>query len=95
MKLTWTRRALRQLSDAHDYIAFENPAAARQVVERVAHATLHLLEHPKIGKPGRVSGTHEWIVAGTAYFIVYVLAGDTVQIIRLLHGKQSWPPKPR
>lgn len=95
MKLTWTRRALRQLSDAHDYIAYENPVAARQVVERIAHAARHLLEHPKIGKPGRVSGTREWIVAGTPYFVVYVQAGDAVQIIRLLHGKQGWPPKRR
>ncbi|HET7921672.1 MAG TPA: type II toxin-antitoxin system RelE/ParE family toxin [Gammaproteobacteria bacterium] len=95
MKLKWTRRALRQLLDAQEYIAQENPAAAKQVVDRIATAASRLLYHPKMGRTGRVAGTHELIVNRTTYFIVYVLMNDTVQIVRVLHGKQDWPPKRR
>ena len=93
MKLKWTHRALRQVDDAFAYIAQDNPTAAQQVVERIAEASRKLLDHPNIGKPGRVAGTREWVVTGTPYTIFYVLTGDTVEIIRVLHSKQSWPPK--
>lgn len=93
MKLKWTHRALHQVDEAFVYIAQDNPTAAQQVVERIAEASRKLLDHPNIGKPGRVAGTHEWVVTGTPYIIFYVLTGDTVEIIRVLHSKQSWPPK--
>ena len=93
LKLKWTHRALRQLLDAQEYIARENPAAAKQVVERVAAAASRLLHHPKLGRVGRIAGTYELVVNRTPYFVVYVLMDDTVQIVRVLHGKQSWVPK--
>ncbi len=94
LKLKWTRRALRQLLDAQEYIARENPAAAKHVIERIAAAAGRLLHHPRMGRAGRITGTHELIVNRTPYFIVYVLVNDTVQILRVLHSKQDWPPKP-
>jgi len=42
---------------------------------------------------GRIAGTYELVVNRTPYFVVYVLMDDTVQIVRVLHGKQSWVPK--
>jgi toxin ParE1/3/4 len=93
LRLKWTQRALRQLLDAQEHIARENPTAAKQVVERIATAASRLLHYPMMGRVGRISGTHELVVNRTPYFIVYVLMGDTVQIVRVLHGKQSWPPQ--
>ena len=93
MKLKWTHRALRQVDDAFAYIAQDNLTAAQQVVERIAEASRRFLDHPDIGKPGRVAGTREWVVTGTPYIIFYVVKDDTVEVIRVLHGKQSWPPK--
>jgi len=92
LKLKWTRRALRQLAEAQDYIAKDNPTAARQIAERIAEAARLLLTQPEMGRPGRIAGTREWVVQRTQYFLVYRLYEDTLQILRVLHGKQDWPP---
>ena len=50
-----------------------------------------LADHPRLGRPGRVRGTRELVVAGTPYVIAYRIEADAVVILRLLHGKQKWP----
>lgn len=91
MKLKWTRRALEQLIEAQDYIAQDNPSAARQVGERTAEATNLLLTQPRMGSRGRVVGTREWVVRRTPYFLVYKQKDDELIILRVIHGKQHWP----
>jgi plasmid stabilization system protein ParE len=62
LKLKWTKRALHQLKTAQDYIAQENPRAAYEVAERIKEAAELLLSQPRMGRPGRVKDTHEWVV---------------------------------
>lgn len=92
MKLKWTRRALQQLIDAQNYIAQDNPIAARRIGEEIAAATHLLLTQPEMGRPGRVVGTREWVVKQTPYFLVYELRDDTLWVLRVIHGKQHWMP---
>lgn len=91
LKLKWTRQALEQLVEAQDYIAQDNPRAAREVGKRVAEATSLLLTQPRIGHRGRVAGTREWVVRRTSYFLVYKLEDEQLTILRVIHGKQHWP----
>ena len=42
-------------------------------------------------RTGRVPLTRELIVGGTPWIIVYRVRADVVEIIRVLHGAQSWP----
>jgi toxin ParE1/3/4 len=49
--------------------------------------------HPEIGRPGRVRGTREFVIAGTPYLPAYRFAGDVVTVLRLLHGARRWPRK--
>jgi len=90
LKLKWTRRALQQLTNAQDYISQDNPVAANQVATRIVEATQLLLTQPMMGRKGRVAGTYEWVVKQTPYLIVYVINDDTLQILRVIHSKQSW-----
>lgn len=91
LKLKWTSRALSQFSDALHYIAENNPAAADAVAKRIAAATRLLLEQPRAGRPGRISGTYEWVVKRTPYLIAYTVNDDQLIILRVIHGKQRWP----
>ena len=63
MKLRWTRLALQDLRHLHEYIAEENPLAASRMVVRIQDATQRLTKHPQMGRPGRVQGTRELIIA--------------------------------
>lgn len=55
--LTWTEPALSDLNDIAEYIALENPPAARALVQRVFAAVERLERHPASGKvPSELEG---------------------------------------
>jgi addiction module RelE/StbE family toxin len=91
LKLKWTKRALRQLIEAQDYIARDDPQAAQAVAQRIAKAGRLLPTQPWIGRNGRIEGTREWVVKQTPYLLVYAIEDDTVQIVGVIHSKQRWP----
>lgn len=91
MTLKWTRRALRDMQHLHDYIADDNPAAARRMVARIREAASHLRRSPQMGKRGRVEDTRELVIAGTPCIVVYRLESEQVQIVAVIHGAQRWP----
>ena len=49
-RLIWTDSALSDLNDIAEYIALENPAAAKTLVHRVFSSVERLEEHPSSGK---------------------------------------------
>ena len=91
MKLVWTRLAGSDRKDIRDYIAKDNPAAALALDELISAKTSHLIRHPDIGRPGRVTGTRELVIHRN-YILVYDVAGDLVRVLRVLHAARQWPP---
>lgn len=91
MRIVWTEPALRDLAAARDYIARDNPPAADQQVVRVLAAVESLLQFPEVGRPGRREGTRELVVSRTPYIVPYRLRGQSIEILRVLHGRQRWP----
>ncbi|MFH1029409.1 MAG: type II toxin-antitoxin system RelE/ParE family toxin, partial [Pseudomonadota bacterium] len=68
-----------------------NPSAAQRMAERVQEAVEYLLDHPDMGRPGRVSGTRELVVSGTPFIVVYRVIAPVIQILRVLHYARKWP----
>jgi toxin ParE1/3/4 len=93
MRIRWLRTALRNLDQHVDHIAKDDPIAARNAVQRIRVAVDQLADYPNMGRTGRVPLTRELIVGGTPWIIVYRVRADVVEIIRVLHGAQSWPPQ--
>ena len=93
MRVKWLRTALRNLDDEATYIATDDPAAARQVVERVLTAVATLEEQPALGRPGRVPGTRELVVLKTRYVVPYRVRGDAIEILRVFHTSRRLPPQ--
>jgi len=91
MEIKWVRLALDDLDAAGEFIARDNPEAAGRVLKRIWDAVQLLAEHPDAGRPGRVPGTRELVVADTPFIIPYRVVQRTVQILRVLHGKRQWP----
>lgn len=92
MRVRWLRTALRHLDDEARYIAVDDPVAARVVVERILAAVAEPSAHPSIGRPGRVAGTRELVVARTRYLVPYRIREDTVEILRVFHTSRRLPP---
>jgi toxin ParE1/3/4 len=91
MKIKWVRLALNDLDEAGEFIAQENPKAASRVLKRIWDAVQMLSDHPHVGRSGRVPGTRELVITGTSFIIPYRVVENTVQILRVLHGKRKWP----
>lgn len=87
----WTRRALRWVEQSGDHIAADDAAAAACVVARVFSAVEALAAQPAMGRPGRIGGTHELVLADLPYVIAYRVTAQTVDILTVLHGAQRWP----
>jgi toxin ParE1/3/4 len=91
MKVKWVRLALNDLIEAGEFIAQDNPEAAKRTVRRIWDATQLLAEHPHAGRAGRIPGTRELVITGTPFIIPYRVVEGTVQILRVLHSKRKWP----
>ena len=61
MKVIWTPEAQQDRADIWDYIATDNPRAAARIDTLFSDAATSLAEHPNLGRPGTISGTHELI----------------------------------
>ncbi len=93
MTLRWTAPALRDLEEIGDYIARDNKGAAARIVMAVLDRAEFLTAQPLLGRPGRVSGTRELVIAGTPYIVAYRVQGDETQILAVLHGARRWPTR--
>ncbi len=56
-------------------------------------AVARLADFPESAPQGRAPGTRELVVPGTPFIAVYRIAHGRVEILRLLHGAQMWPPQ--
>jgi toxin ParE1/3/4 len=91
MRLEWSVLALSDRDAIFDYIEADSPQAAIAVDNRIRVQVESLADFPESGRPGRVEGTRELVIHSTPYIAAYRIAGDTVRILRVLHGAQQWP----
>ncbi len=92
MKIVWTALALDDLEQLRDYVGKDDPAAARDLVLKILDIVeTQLPEHPRSGKPGRVEGTRELVIAGTSYILPYRIEAGRIEVLRVYHAKRIWP----
>lgn len=93
MQVVWSPRAVQHLSRLRRYIEKENPKAASKVARRILDVVSLLQTMPHAGRPGRVPGTRELVIADTPFLVVYRVQARTLQIVAVLHAAQKWPAK--
>lgn len=91
--MIWSKTASDQLLQLDEYLGERNPDAAASTVLRIYSAIGTLKSFPEVGRPGRIQGTRELVVAGTPYLVMYRIRKGTIHILALLHGAQRWPAK--
>lgn len=90
-RLLWTKPALRDLQALQDFIALDKPLAAQRQALLVTEAAERLLEFPEFGRQGRHAGTRELVVSRSPFIIAYRVADNSIQVLRVMHGRQRWP----
>jgi len=91
VNLEWSIFALEDREAIFDYIEADSPRAAISVDDRIETRVEGLAQFPEMGRPGRIEGTRELVISGTPYIAAYRIRGNTVRILRVLHGAQKWP----
>ena len=91
MRLVWTRPAREDRKEIREYIATDSLVAALSLDAVFSDKSKHLIDHPGLGRPGRVPGTRE-LVLHRNYILIYDVAGDAIRVLRVLHVARQWPP---
>lgn len=91
MTLVWLVRAIVDRDAQLDYIARENPFAAIDQGDHIARQVGQLVQHPEMGRPGRMQGTRELVVSRTPFIVIYRIQRERIELLRVLHGAQRWP----
>ncbi|MGI9135400.1 MAG: type II toxin-antitoxin system RelE/ParE family toxin [Rhodoferax sp.] len=90
MRLFWTPEALDDRRAIYDYIEADNPRAALALDELFAEKVRNLIDHPGLGRSGRVTGTRELVVHKN-YILIYDTTVELVRVLRVLHAARQWP----
>jgi toxin ParE1/3/4 len=92
----WAEAALTDLEGQIAYIAADNPYAAQRVLDQINQSAAGLVDMI-MGRPGRVSGTYEKLVAHLPYIIAFAVEGDAgwevITVLRVIHTSRDWPPE--
>ncbi len=91
MNVRWTSSAVRHRANIIEYIAEDNPNAALALDEAFDEAAKMLSNNPHIGRPGRISGTREWVVRKN-YLLLYLVEGEELVMLGVVHGARKFPP---
>jgi toxin ParE1/3/4 len=92
MRVRWTSAATQDLDSIGDYISEQDgPRRARDVVVRIFERVETLSHLPNRGRVGRVKGTRELVLTQLPFLVVYRVAVNEVQVLRVIHGAQQWP----
>ncbi|GLS19041.1 hypothetical protein GCM10007874_20580 [Labrys miyagiensis] len=93
MKLAWLPTALTDRASIVRLIAKDSPRAAREQGDRIRNQAINLRDHPEMGRSGRLPRARELVIGGTPFLVIYRIGQQQVEILRVIHGAQQWPPK--
>lgn len=92
MRLVWRPMALTDRENIMDYITQDNREAALELDNDFEAKAEQARLEPTLYRSGRLRGTRE-IVVRPNYVMVYRIESDAVEVLRVLHAAQQWPPK--
>lgn len=95
MIIEWLPKARLELAAQLDHIERDSLQAALTVARRVRDQAAQLAAFPELGRTGRKRGTRELVIGRTSLIVVYRVRPKLarLEIIRVLHSSQQWPPE--
>jgi toxin ParE1/3/4 len=92
-EIVWSASAQSALCAIADYIALDNPFAARAFVKKILNRVEHLESFPRSGSriPEWPSLSHRQLVI-RPYRVFYQIDGERVRILYIMRGEQLFHP---
>ncbi len=93
-EVVWTEPALSDLDAIADYIALENPDAARELVQRIFDHVDQLADHPRSGsKPQELRGWRYRQIVEPPCRVFYREESTRVYILYVMRAEQLLRPR--
>ena len=91
MKLRFTQRALKNLSDIADYLSARDPAAAKRVRVTIYGTLRLLIAFPQLGRKQSVESVRKIVTRRYSYIVYYLVddQADAVVILSVKHRAQA------
>ena len=88
VKINWTHEAQTWLRDIYNYIASDNPDAARSTIAGIFNKVQLLEQHPQLGHRYEVETSREVrILLYGHYRIAYLIQADgSIDVLGVFHG---------
>lgn len=90
MRVIWTEGAAQDLTDIVNYIADDDPKAARRVAKFVFDTLMSLGSIPYRGRKRSADNSRELVFAPWPYIAVYEVIDDKVFIKGIRHTARDW-----
>lgn len=89
--LIWSPEAAVDFAAIVEYIRKDNPSAAERTAKSIYDRVSTLAPFPQQGRKGRIQETRELALTPLPFIVVYRVKGNSLEIVRILHGSQRWP----
>jgi len=90
MTVIWTEGAAQDLTAIVDYIAGDDPQAARRVAKAVFDGVMSLSSMPHRGRGRPTDSSREMVFAPWPYLAVYEVVDSKVYIKGIRHTSRDW-----
>ncbi len=92
MSVRWSKEALADLEEIHEYIRQDSPDEAGKFIDALIGAAERLETFPRSGRlVPEYSDPILREVLHSTYRIIYRLLGDAVEIVTVIHGAKVLP----
>jgi addiction module RelE/StbE family toxin len=93
-EVVWAEPALNDLDTIADYIALDNPEAARRLVQKIFEQVEHLESHPRLGsKPDELKGWRYRQIVEPPCRIFYREDSGRVLILHVMRSERLLRPE--
>ena len=93
VEVIWTEPALNDLDAIADYVALDNPEAAKRLVQKVFRHVEQLADHPKSGsKPPELKGWRYRQIVELPCRVFYRHEGARVFILYIMRSERLFRP---
>jgi toxin ParE1/3/4 len=93
MRIDWSNQAETDLAKIADYFDQTDTDITDESIAKIYAAPKILLNYSFVGPEIGGRGLRKWLVRETPFILLYRIAPEAIQIVRVAHSTMGWIPE--